>query len=63
MWRGEGDTFECLMNASQEDNLQTNLLALYLLGKGISTSVETRAQEKVWPVSESERRPVSLECV
>ena len=51
------------MNASQEDNLQTNLLALYRLGKGISASVETRAQEKVWPVLESERRPVSLECV
>lgn len=63
MWRGESDTFECLMNASQEDNLQTNLLALYRLGKGISASVETRAQEKVWPVLESERRPVSLECV
>lgn len=63
MWRGESDTFECLMKASQEDNLQTNLLALYLLGKGISASEEARAQEKVWPALESERRPVSLECV
>ena len=51
------------MKASQEDNLQTNLLAFYLLGKGISASVEAKAQEKVWPGLESERRPVFLECV
>ena len=62
MWRGESDTFECLMKASQEDNLQTNL-AFCLLGKDISASVEAKAQEKVWPGLESERRPVFLECV
>ena len=62
MWRGESDTFECLMKASQEDNLQTNL-ALYLPGKGVSASEEVRAQEKVRPAVEIERRPVSLECV
>lgn len=50
------------MKASQEDNLQTNL-ALYLPGKGVSASEEVRAQEKVRPALEIERRPVSLECV